>query len=228
MTSLLRDGYQVHRGVFSSAEIEDFRAESDGIATKAGSACVRRLIERSRLFGKLSASSRLLSLFPESKLLPIRSILFDKTPDENWPVAWHQDLTICVTEKLGCEGYGPWSVKDSIPHVQPPVALLRQMVTARIHLDPTNADNGALMILPGSHLHGKLASESIAQLTNESSITCECQPGDVLLMHPLILHSSKRSARPNRRRILHFEYAPPDALDSRLTWHETPSSIRVD
>lgn len=223
MTSLVRDGYEIHRGVFSLSEIETFRAEADQIASKAGSACVRRLNERSPLFDRLSASSRLVSLFPESKLLTVRSILFDKTPAENWPVAWHQDLTICVAKEIDCENYGSWSIKDGIPHVQPPVALLNRMVTARIHLDPTGEDNGALSVVPGSHLHGRLASERIAKLAAESSILCECQPGDVLLISPLILHSSKRSTRPNRRRILHFEYAPPDALDSRLSWHETKS-----
>ncbi len=223
MTSLIRDGYEIHRAVFSLSDIETLQAEADEIASKADSTCVRHLGKRSALFNRLSLSPILISLFPNPDFIPVRSILFDKTPEENWPVAWHQDLTICVTEKTDSDNYGPWSVKDGIPHVQPPVALLNRMITARIHLDPTGADNGALSIVPGSHLHGKLASEKIPELTAESSILCECQPGDVLLMSPLILHSSKRSTRPNRRRILHFEYAPPDALDSRLTWHETLS-----
>lgn len=223
MTSLIRDGYEIHRAVFSLSDIETFRAEADKTSAAAGSACVRHLGKRSSLFHRLSQSLKLLSLFPHPDFTPVRSILFDKTPEENWPVAWHQDLTICVTKEIDCENYGPWSVKDGIPHVQPPVALLNRMVTARIHLDPTGADNGALSVVPGSQLHGKLSSERIAELATESSILCECQPGDVLLMSPLILHSSKRSTRPNRRRILHFEYAPPDALDSRLTWHETLS-----
>jgi hypothetical protein len=55
----------------------------------------------------------------------------------------------------------------------------------------------------------------------KASFACICEPGDVLLMSPLLLHSSLRSTKPNRRRILHFEYAPPNALDPRLTWHET-------
>ncbi len=216
-------GYEIHRSIFSLPEIQNLRKEADRIAQLAESACVRHLGKRSNLFNRLSLSPKLISLFPYPDFTPVRSILFDKTPEENWPVAWHQDLTICVIEKTDCENYGPWSVKDGIPHVQPPVALLNRMVTARIHLDPTGADNGALSIVPGSHLLGKLASEKIPELATESSILCECQPGDVLLMSPLILHSSKRSTRPKRRRILHFEYAPPDALDPRLSWHETKS-----
>ncbi|MBG7609140.1 MAG: phytanoyl-CoA dioxygenase family protein [Verrucomicrobia bacterium] len=81
----------------------------------------------------------------------MRSILFDKTATENGPVAWHQGLTICTKQEIPTEGYGPWSNKDGVPHVQPPVALLKTMVTTRIHLDPTNSNNGALMVIPGSH-----------------------------------------------------------------------------
>ena len=49
-----------------------------------------------------------------------RSIFFNKTPRNNWSVLWHQDLTICLKEKIETKGYGPWSLKENIPHVQPP------------------------------------------------------------------------------------------------------------
>lgn len=221
MDSLIQRGFQIHPAVFAEEEIHALRREADRVAAEAGSACVRHLRERSGIFRDLARSPEILSLLPNTGLQPVRSILFDKTPSENWPVAWHQDLTICTQAQVDCEGYGPWSIKDGVPHVQPPVELLGEMVTVRIHLDPTDAENGALRVIPGSHLHGRLSPESIAALTTDRTHTCECQPGDVLLMSPLILHSSPRSASPNRRRVLHFEYAPTDALDSRLTWHET-------
>ncbi len=220
MMSLAQDGFEIHRCVFSADEIQSLRKEAARISREAGSACVRNPRSRSTMFAALSESPKLMALLP-SDLTAVRSILFDKTEAANWPVAWHQDLTISVAEEAPCESYGPWSVKDGIPHVQPPVSLLNSMVTARIHLDPTGADNGALVVAPRSHLNGKLDSNSIASLTDEGVVICECQPGDVLIMSPLILHSSKRSTRPDHRRILHFEYAPPDALDSRLAWHES-------
>ena len=104
--------------------------------------------------------------------------------------------------------------------MQPPVELLKTMVTARIHLDPTDAKNGALMVVPGSHLHGRIPPSSIADFTSSPAHTCECQPGDILLMSPHILHASRRSEIPSRRRIIHSEYAPEKALDARLSWHE--------
>lgn len=224
MRSLAQDGFEIHRCVFAADEIKSLKKEATRLSREAGSACVRNPRFRSAMFAALSESPKLLELLP-SGLTIVRSILFDKTEAANWPVAWHQDLTISVAEEVPCENYGSWSVKDGIPHVQPPVSLLNAMVTARIHLDPTGADNGALIVAPRSHLHGKLDSKLIPPLTSESAFSCECQPGDVLIMSPLILHSSKRSTRPDHRRVLHFEYAPPDALDSRLSWHE--SSVRA-
>lgn len=222
--NLAQDGFEIHRGVFAADEIQSLRKEAARISREAGSACVRNPASRSTLFAAFSESPKLLALLPAG-LTSVRSILFDKTDAVNWPVAWHQDLTISVAEEVACENYRPWSVKDGIPHVQAPVSLLKTMVTARIHLDPTGADNGALIVAPRSHRLGKLDSETIASLTGRATVICECQPGDVLIISPLILHSSKRSTRPNHRRILHFEFAPPDALDSRLTWHK--SSARV-
>lgn len=220
MTGLAQDGFEIHRSVFAADEIESLRKEATRISHEAGSACVRNPRSRSTLFAELSESPKLMALLPTG-LCTVRSILFDKTEAANWPVAWHQDLTISVAEEVPCESYGPWSVKDGIPHVQPPLSLLNTMVTARIHLDPTGADNGALIVAPRSHRNGKLDSNSVTSITDGGAVICECQPGDVLIMSPLILHSSKRSKRPDHRRIIHFEYAAPDALDSRLSWYES-------
>lgn len=213
------DGYEVHRNLFAGEEIEEFRLEADKVSRTAGSACVRHLRERSGLFRNLALSPRILRLIPES-LAPVRSILFDKTPDENWPVPWHQDLTIAVAEEKNIPGYGPWSRKDGAVHVQPPATLLQRMATVRIHLDDTSSENGALRVVPGSHLFGKIPSEAAAARVGDLTVTCECLPGDILVMSPLILHSSRKSLRPHRRRILHFEYARLEDLDSLLNWHE--------
>ncbi len=221
MRILTEDGFEIHRGVFSVDEIESLRKESDRVAIAASSACVRNLNVRSELFRELANSPKLREIFPSEPLLTVRSLLFDKTPQENWPVAWHQDLTIATKAEILCEGYGPWSVKDGVPHAHAPTELLEQMVTARIHLDPTDEENGALRVVAGSHRLGKIPTPSIPDLVEKSSFACICEPGDVLLMSPLLLHSSHRSIKPNRRRILHFEFAPPTALDPRLKWHES-------
>jgi len=220
MSQISSEGFKIIRRIFNPQEIEIMRVEADRISRGEGSACVRHLREKSRVFDQLAVSERLLGLLPKG-LSPVRSILFDKTPEENWPVAWHQDLTITVKEKIESEGYGPWSTKGGAIHVQPPATVLSEMMTLRIHLDETSSLNGALRVIPKSHSKGKISSKDISAHIDASEFTCECDPGDVLLMSPLILHASKRSEKPNRRRIIHFEYAPLSSLAKALTWHES-------
>jgi ectoine hydroxylase-related dioxygenase (phytanoyl-CoA dioxygenase family) len=224
MNTFLHHGFQIYRGIFHSDEIELLTSEADHIASKAGAACVRHLCSKSKIFRDLAVSEKIANLLFSERLHPVRSILFDKTISENWPVGWHQDLTICTKFQVDCEGYSSWSIKDGVPDVQPPIHILERMVTARIHLDPAGADNGALRVIPSSHLMGRLSQESISQFTSTEPIICECQPGDVLLMRPLILHSSQRSLSPSRRRIIHIEFAVPDSLDPCLAWHESSES----
>ncbi len=212
-------GYAIRRAFITPRVVAELRIEADRVADEAGSTCVRHLRKRSELFLNFATSDILRPLLPRG-MRPVRSILFDKTPDENWPVAWHQDLTITVEEQKEVEGYGPWSVKDGAPHVQPPAFLLENMVTLRIHLDPTPGENGALLVIPGSHLGGRQPSLKVSDEQEQSAITCACEPGDVLMMSPLILHASSRSTQPARRRILHFEYARDEDLDPALAWHE--------
>ena len=63
-----------------------------------------------------------------------RAVLFNKTAKTNWSLARHQDRTICVKAKREVEGFGPWTVKQGLIHVAPPVALLREIITVRVHL----------------------------------------------------------------------------------------------
>ena len=58
---------------------------------------------------------------------PVRAILFDKTAGRNWSLAWHQDRTIAVRERIETPGFGPWTIKAGVPHVAPPMALLAGM-----------------------------------------------------------------------------------------------------
>jgi hypothetical protein len=151
---------------------------------------------------------------------PVRAIYFNKSPDSNWLVAWHQDLTICVQEKVDAAGFGPWSVKDDVPHVQPPIAMLENMLTLRLHLDDADETNGALKVLPGSHAHGRLPAEAIQRYRQETpEHLCTVRAGDALLMRPLLLHASGRSTADKQRRVLHIEYAGYD-LPAGMQWAE--------
>src|SRR5271165_481163 len=58
----------------------------------------------------------------------VRGILFNKTPDSNWKVVWHQDRTIAVRERRETPHFGPWSVKAGVTHVQPPAEVMARML----------------------------------------------------------------------------------------------------
>ncbi|MFK5923870.1 MAG: phytanoyl-CoA dioxygenase family protein [Verrucomicrobiota bacterium] len=218
---LTSQGFEIHRRVLPEAELKKFRIICDQLIKDAGTTCVRHIDHLSDPIKNLSTNPCLLNLIP-AHLSLVRSILFDKTISKNWPVAWHQDLTIALKHKIELPAYAPWSVKDGVPHVQPPTELLQSMTTIRIHLDDTPAENGALRVIPASHQLGKIPSKDIPIHSARSIHICECQAGDILTMSPLILHSSPRSTHPSRRRVIHFEYAPLKKLDSRLQWHSSP------
>ena len=149
----------------------------------------------------------------------VRGIFFDKQPSANWKVPWHQDVTIAVKNRLELPDYQPWSRKGGIPHVQPPVAILEQMLTVRIHLDSTDESNGALRVIPGSHCHGKLTDGAIDRWKQlNTSTTCTCESGGILLMRPLLLHASSIAIGPNHRRVIHLEYAGC-SLPAGLDWY---------
>jgi ectoine hydroxylase-related dioxygenase (phytanoyl-CoA dioxygenase family) len=170
------------------------------------------------------ANSKLLMSSVESilgnNIRVVRGLFFDKLPEANWKVPWHQDVTIAVREQIETLGYAPWSIKNGIPHVQPPVAILEQMLAVRVHLDDADEFNGALKVIPKTHLNGRLSSEEIERYKSTGTIvSCSVKRGDIMLMRPLLLHSSSASLNPNHRRVLHFEYSSA-ILDGDLQWYE--------
>lgn len=144
-----------------------------------------------------------------------KAIYFNKPADANWPVAMHRDLTIAVTDKYEVIGYGPWLVKPGQFAVQPPLALLRDNFTIRIHLDDTTAENGALNVVPGSHI-----DEITANNTEGSNrVCCNVSRGGVMLMRPMLLHASARTTNGKPRRVVHLEFSRT-ALPLPLQWAE--------
>lgn len=211
------NGFAVVRGVASRADLEHLIPLLPTVP-RGG---VRNLLSACSEARELSGSGRVRAL-AEGILGPgafvVRAILFDKTPGANWSVPYHQDGTIAVREQLEVTGFGPWSVKDGVTHVQPPAPILERMVTVRLHIDPCDETNGPLTVLPGSHAHGFLSDLEIARWKAEGRpFVCTCEAGDAILMRPLILHASPKAASPAHRRVIHLEYAI-DPLPNGLEW----------
>ncbi len=149
---------------------------------------------------------------------PVRAILFDKSENANWAVAWHQDRTICVRQKVECEGFGPWTVKQGLHHVAPPQAVLEQMITVRVHLDDVPADNAPLLIAPGSHRLGKVAEKDIAGAVAQcGEYACLASAGDIWAYATPVLHASQAVMQPRRRRVLQIDFCGLE-LPGELEW----------
>lgn len=216
--NLERDGFEMQPRFLTAQEQQcllDFLGPISGVGRRA-------LLSTPAIsaFGRSTKVLKLLRAHLRDEPFPVRAIYFDKSPQTNWAVPWHQDLTIAVRERIETPGFESWSVKEGIVHVQPPVELLQKMLTLRIHLDPADETNGALQVLPGSHQLGRLSAQDISTLNRSNPVLCTAQPGDALLMRPLLLHSSSRNkSNAQHRRILHLEYAS-FALPNHLQWSE--------
>ena len=182
----------------------------------------RRLLEQSEAVRGLARGETALGLArlllgPDAR--PVKAVLFDKTAEANWTLPWHQDLTVALAQRREVPGFTRWSLKAGVPHAEAPLETLQGMLALRLHLDPCDALNGPLLVVEGSHRLGKLSQDQRDSLPRQQPVTaCEAQAGDLLVMHPLILHRSAPARRPRRRRVLHIEYAATD-LPGGLAWH---------
>jgi hypothetical protein len=110
----------------------------------------------------------------------VRAVLFDKTADANWSLAWHQDRTIVVRERRETPGFGPWSMKQGLRHVEPPFDVLVGMATLRVHIDAVGSDNAPLIIARGSHRLGRVPADEARGIADQHALAhCLAEPGDV-------------------------------------------------
>jgi hypothetical protein len=158
-----------------------------------------------------------------SQLLPATFVatqctLFEKSLERNWLVALHQDLSIPVAEKIAHPTLSGWSEKEGTIFVQAPMDVLHQLIAVRLHVDGCTASDGALRVVPGSHLQGR-ANQSSAQAlkTTSGELVCPVLRGGAMLMRPLLLHASSKTTGHSKRRVLHFLFGPP-SLPLGLRW----------
>jgi len=197
--------------------------------SESSSYAVRNLLEAVPVVREVAESGAVRALV-EPALGPrafiARSLLFDKTPDANWKVAWHQDVTIAVRDKIEVPGFSAWSVKDGVAHVQPPAGILERMLTVRLHLDDCGEVNGPLQVMPGSHRSGRMNAVQISEWRGrETAAICNVPCGGALLVRPLLLHASSAAREPGRRRVIHLEFAA-ESLPGGLQWHCDSRSMR--
>lgn len=103
------DGAERHGGAVTG-ELAALRAmlahlPRDRAGTRLGGhARLRDVLARDGAIGAVAARV----LGPATRA--VRATLFDKTATANWSLAWRQDRTICVRERIEVAGFGPWMI----------------------------------------------------------------------------------------------------------------------
>lgn len=208
---MIEAGYEAVSGVLSGVEVDRLLEQLPGV-DRGGT---RSLLENDDVC-RLARDPRLKKIAGAHRFA-VRALLFDKSPDANWGLGWHQDTTIAVRERREVEGFGPWTVKGGVPHAVAPAELLSRMISLRVHLDDCRAEAGPLRVKPGSHLQGRLSSGEVERWNQRESVDCLALRGDVLAFSPLLLHGSASSVGTAHRRVLQLEYAS-DELPGGLAW----------
>jgi ectoine hydroxylase-related dioxygenase (phytanoyl-CoA dioxygenase family) len=198
------------------SKLEQAFASADVRRSKAG---VRHALKHSPV-AEMAHDERLLEIARRvlgTGAVPFRATLFDKSPNSNWLVVWHQDTALPLCERHETPGWGPWSVKDGVIYAHAPTAALARVLALRIHLDNSTADNGPLRVLPATHKMGVLSDDAIHKLAEEvTSVDCLVPRGGVLAMRPMIVHASSKSRSEMSRRVLHIEYAASRSIENGL------------
>lgn len=225
---IFENGFTVINTIFSTEEInkiihvldnidtskETFRKSEDLFAIRQ---FLKEIPEVRDLIFNENIKTIIKEIFGE-KYVAVKSIYFDKPEKSNWYVAYHQDLTISVDEKINLPGFGPWTTKQQQYAVQPPLPFLENMYTIRIHLDDTDEHNGALKVVPKSHAKGIYRPETI-DWTVETEEICSVEKGGIMIMRPLTLHGSNRTTNGKKRRVIHIEFSDME-LPDELQWSE--------
>jgi len=226
--NILTKGFSVIEAIYSPEEIAAILAEINEANTDKSTFrktndlfAIRQFLKEIPAVGSIIYNDKLKALIKDlfgHNYFAVKSIYFDKPEKSNWFVAWHQDLTISVDKKTDLPGYGPWTVKQNQFAVQPPLNILQNNFTIRIHLDDTDEGNGALKVIPGSHLKQVYRPETIDWAT-ETEYTCNVKAGGVMLMRPLLMHASNRTNNNKPRKVIHIEFSNAE-LPEGVCWSE--------
>ena len=199
------DGFVWLRNALSPAQIDALLQAStlnDRPGGRAGAdSPLFQLVEG----GPTSAAIR--EIWPD--MVAVRLVSFDKNPQTNWGVPWHQDRIIAVQERHDLPEFVAWTRKSSAWHCEPPTDLLQEMLFVRVHLDDNTAENGAMQFAPGSHRLGKVPTETAGQVARKfKTETSQAKAGDILVLKMLTLHRSRPAPTADHRRVLRVDFAP--------------------
>lgn len=225
---LEQKGFSITPKIYNDNEIvkiiallKNIESSSQSIIKTKELFAIRQLINVQPKLWKILLNVKLKELINEiggADYFLTKAIYFDKPKKSNWFVPYHQDLSINVSERVDSKKYINWTNKRSQIGVQPPIEILENIFTVRIHLDDTDRNNGALKIIPKSHLKGIIRTDS-GCIKVEDEIICKIKKGECMLMKPLTLHASSRTKNEMQRRVIHLGFSNMK-LKKPIDWKE--------
>ena len=212
-------GYGLVSDLFAPSDLSAVSAELSKQDLKRSRAGARHVLSLTSV-AVLARTSQLLKIARGvlgDDAFPFRVTFFDKSPNSNWLVAWHQDTALPLVARKEIPGWGPWSTKDGIDYAHAPAEALEQILALRVHLDDSTTENGPLRVVPDTHKLGVLADAEIQERVGASSeVECVIPPGGIVAMRPLIIHASSKSQSDLPRRVIHIEYASSRVITNSL------------
>jgi ectoine hydroxylase-related dioxygenase (phytanoyl-CoA dioxygenase family) len=179
-----------------------------------------------------SAEPELLKLGRQSKILvPVGQILGSNTadqlinqlhyklPNDEVKFDWHQDVKNRRT-------FDPkWQ----------DINKKGSFVQTIIAVDPMTADNGTIYYVPHSHLHGDLFLDKItdrAELARvaelDKATPLLMNPGDIVFMHPYLVHGSEPNTSASPRRVFINGFAYPGANKEPYPGEGSAQSVSLE
>lgn len=200
-------GYVTPLDVFNAAEIAAHRAYFDHLleqATAAGwnSYSINGWHRSCAGIYDLVKTPRILDYVQDllgENLVCWGTHYFSKMPGDGKRVSWHQDASY-------------WPLTPS------------KTVTVWLAIDDADLQNGAMQVIPGSHIHGQVAYETSIQEENnilhqtvadaeqygEAPVTIELRAGQMSLHTDWVLHGSEPNNSTRRRCGLTMRYVSAD------------------
>ncbi len=225
VNTLIEDGFVRLDGVFSAAEIDDWRRVAQATLDDLDDAHRDRFRSNGSLcnvaelpmFAPLIADTRITDAIARLGGNDIRwtsGYLISKPPGGD-PLFWHQDW---------------WGWGDAVSYEAFPAQLF-----VMIYLTDTRIENGCLRVIPGSHRHDHELHNLPAAHTKEiatgidvsspvyashpDELTASVNAGDVLIGDSRLLHGAYANTTDAERPLLTLWYIP--------NWAGLPGSVRA-
>jgi len=209
-------GYICPLDVFDVEEIAVHRAYFDRILAEAAakgwnSYSINGWHARLRALWDLCCEKRILDYVQDllgENLICWGTHYFCKLPHDGKTVAWHQDASY-------------WPLSPS------------KTVTVWLAIDDADRENGAMQVLPGTHLHGQIAFSRSERSENNvlnqtvrnverfgiEPVSLEMKAGQISLHTDWVLHGSQPNTSPRRRCGLTMRFVAPD-VEAFANWNQ--------